>query len=726
MTDNSLARVNYFARQFLGTQDFAAEQQYHLAMQRRHNIALHRWGIVAGLELSLDNDKNLQLLPGMAIDGYGREIILATIQPLSPHWFDEKGSDTLDVLIEYQLRSSDFRSQGLSDCDADDSNAFYRWQEEPVVRLARATDNLTNRREPGTVPEPDHTFEPFRVPPDDPQYDWPVFLGQISRERLRPGQPYSYTFSHDNRPYAGLVGAEVVAPSGRARLELGASADEDLRRFGVFVQADPDPTQNQTQDPPDQPKDKLALEIDRAGKIDIHCPTTIHGNLTLDKSAIEFHAGVVNPPQGAWQIYYTDDQHEDKDKKLVINHELRIAVPKGTENSVVIGAWSPDNNAFTPCLSVGQSATPGRCAVTVHGDLVVNGTLYEKRARPAQQTSAEVQNILLQTALSSLGTTIGPVAGGQPSNESDLDVLKRALTTDAGRMLLAQALAGSSGQLETFMDRLLVLAPAEVIAQLLASDARIAELVKNMLASPNLDKVIRGFIEADQALALVTNQLLDQSNTARLQAVLTAVLKDTEGRKLLANVLAQDEHVASVIDELLKTSSSVLIGQLLKAPKATIQALIAEVLTSPTLPDFVAAIITRPELVKQLLLDENKNRLGEVLKGILEQADKRQDVVAALASVKEGQRKAFIRSLMNNNKAQSSLIGDPTALKAAAQLIIRSKVGQTAIVTALIELWNEDKNISKLGALVDALKAGPQELRTQLRKALEDPPPPTG
>ena len=58
MASDTIARVNYFDRQFLRTQDFVDEQAYHIAMRRRHNIAQHRWGIVAGLQLVLD-EQNL-------------------------------------------------------------------------------------------------------------------------------------------------------------------------------------------------------------------------------------------------------------------------------------------------------------------------------------------------------------------------------------------------------------------------------------------------------------------------------------------------------------------------------------------------------------------------------------------------------------------------------------------------------------------------------------------
>ena len=63
----------------LRPQDFGDEQAYHIAMRRRHIIAHHLWGIVRGLELAVENALFVQ--PGIAVDGYGRELILSARRP---------------------------------------------------------------------------------------------------------------------------------------------------------------------------------------------------------------------------------------------------------------------------------------------------------------------------------------------------------------------------------------------------------------------------------------------------------------------------------------------------------------------------------------------------------------------------------------------------------------------------------------------------------------------
>jgi hypothetical protein len=107
MTNSTLARVNYYDQQFLRLADLVDEQAYHIAMHRRHNLAAHTWGIAYGLELAFDPDKNPVVNPGLAIDGYGREIILLDTTPLDLDAFDQKNSDSLDLYLVYSQQEID-------------------------------------------------------------------------------------------------------------------------------------------------------------------------------------------------------------------------------------------------------------------------------------------------------------------------------------------------------------------------------------------------------------------------------------------------------------------------------------------------------------------------------------------------------------------------------------------------------------------------------------------
>jgi hypothetical protein len=352
MSDEGEARVHYFQGQFLRPQDFADEQAYHLAHHRRHNIAHHRWGIVAGLDLVVDaQDGALVVEPGVAVDGLGRELVLPERQPIAAEVFADKGSDLLDVYLNYSRSGADAPRRDYPGSAGRCEDAFDRWTERPLLSFEVGDDPSADRRDPPGVRESDRGFDASRTPPDEPQRRWPVFLGSVAYDRERPRQPF--TVDPAGRPYAGLVGASVVAPSGRASVQIGAERRGDPNRFAVFVpEADASPL-------PGQPR----VAILEDGAVRVLGDTTLHGNLTVDGHALELEAGTSHPA-GAHpsQLYHVTEGGKD---------ELRIemAVPGGGgPDAVVIGTWS--EGTFHPCLTVAND-----CTVTVHGNLVVEGTV---------------------------------------------------------------------------------------------------------------------------------------------------------------------------------------------------------------------------------------------------------------------------------------------------------------------------------------------------------------
>ncbi|MBD2037667.1 hypothetical protein H6F76_22165 [Leptolyngbya sp. FACHB-321] len=72
----NIQRLNYFNQQFLVEKDFEDEQKYHLDMRRRHNRLLHTPGIAEGLQVIKTAARQIKVMPGMAIDAQGREMLL--------------------------------------------------------------------------------------------------------------------------------------------------------------------------------------------------------------------------------------------------------------------------------------------------------------------------------------------------------------------------------------------------------------------------------------------------------------------------------------------------------------------------------------------------------------------------------------------------------------------------------------------------------------------------
>jgi hypothetical protein len=428
MSDNSIARVHYFEGQFLRTQDFVDEQAYHVAMRRRHNIAHHTWGIVSGLEIVLE-EGNFFLQPGMAVDGYGRELIVAQKKAISSSAFgdnsssvfSDKGSNELDVWLTYGLTTSDEATAGFAGCGNGNKNgtSFYRSQETAQILLSKP--NGTDRRAPKEVPAPDRNFPPSRTPPDDPELSWPVFLGQIINDPANQQQPLAVKL--DDRPFVGLVGEEITSPSGGMRVEVGKIESDPVTgnpvtngqaRFGVFAR---DATA-------ETPKWLSRFEVKANGELKVKGNATIQGNLTIAGGAIEFEAGPARDPTAPpWNIYHFQGPEKQGNPAVDVPiEELRIEMPVNAtpgNNRVVIGTWSKHLDAagqekeeFHACLTVHDN-----CNVEVAGDLIVKGRVDARTFVGARLSDAarNAATSALTSGILATSARLGQLPGTAPT-----------------------------------------------------------------------------------------------------------------------------------------------------------------------------------------------------------------------------------------------------------------------------------------------------------------------
>ena len=80
-----LTRNRYFAGYLLTAEDLENEQSYFVEKNRQHNRFLHGVGVVCGLEIKADPERNGSVIvsPGLAIDGIGREVLVPESQIIS-------------------------------------------------------------------------------------------------------------------------------------------------------------------------------------------------------------------------------------------------------------------------------------------------------------------------------------------------------------------------------------------------------------------------------------------------------------------------------------------------------------------------------------------------------------------------------------------------------------------------------------------------------------------
>jgi hypothetical protein len=86
-------RNNYFFGELLDADDFTTEQDYHVRKRRLINRTAVGAGILCGLEVAATPDGELKVEPGVALDHYGREIVVGAPQTVDPRQLtDEAGS----------------------------------------------------------------------------------------------------------------------------------------------------------------------------------------------------------------------------------------------------------------------------------------------------------------------------------------------------------------------------------------------------------------------------------------------------------------------------------------------------------------------------------------------------------------------------------------------------------------------------------------------------------
>jgi hypothetical protein len=453
MSDNGVARVHFYPKQYLGPQDFEDEQHYHLTRLRQHQIGHHSWGIVRGLELALNSDETgLVIRPGVAVDGYGRLLVLEYEYALVNDEFDYRGANELDVWLVYALQESGQERNGSLGCiPAKDlagngrngsKEPFNRWQEQPVVRLTVPnTANPVEPRRPEAVPQGNWDFAPTRTPPDSPLDDWPVYLGRATRTQDKPPRgPYTYNPNLSGRPYAGLVGEIIRHPTGRAWVQIGAPqpaggapqpADEDPIRFAVFVRdsqaGSPDDRlslagcqagtmftdASQTEEPNEE---EARFEIAEDGRMTLRGKTTVEGDVVVSRGGVTFGAGKPYNGSQPWRFYRVAGQM-DQDGNL-LPEQWRLELEPGGEFS--IGYFSAQEKKYKDCFRVRRPASNDPTeswAVSIDGDLNVTGLIRERVLVPPE-LGVQAQALVMQSFMAPLfGQVVTPhqlALEGQP------------------------------------------------------------------------------------------------------------------------------------------------------------------------------------------------------------------------------------------------------------------------------------------------------------------------
>ncbi len=412
-TSTSTSRVNYFEKQYLRRQDFSDEQAYHVAQRRRHNIAHHSWGIVLGLELALEEGGAIVVRPGMAIDGYGRELVLPAKRAIEASEFIRLGSNRLDVWLFYENSLGSPAPAGYVAC-GDDSQSFYRTSETPRVFLERASASRVKARRPKLVSPAQLDATNQLQTTDNPLIVWPVYLGRVTYVPEDSDPAKQFLIDASDRTYAGVMAETLDHPANPARVELGKTSSQDDQRqigdktytykngsgkraFAVFV-------------PPDDPGEvELAprFQIDVDGNNYLRGTGTVYGNLQMALGgAVQFtKAAQVDDAVARLEpsLYRAAGQSAD---------ELRVDLGDITQNvrMFVIG-FTAEDGSFQPSMklefSTPQGGTVSQPLLTVYGNIKIAGLLDSPDVLERSLTGETLKALLASFQAGSIA------AGGQ-------------------------------------------------------------------------------------------------------------------------------------------------------------------------------------------------------------------------------------------------------------------------------------------------------------------------
>lgn len=229
-----IERVHYYQNEFLGAEDFEAEQAYHRDMRRRHNLAHHRWGIVTGLELVQIPKPNgsgahdVYIYPGFAVDGFGREIIVTERTKLDPALFASfNATRELSVWIAYRELTDTPPANGYTTCDNGDVNKRVHEEFVAVIDPPAPTHLpiVVDGRNPAirTVATPAADISilpdesvPYQDLPAAPNARWLVRLGSVQWTYAVSGGYFSAATADQlsaGRVYTGIIASEVLTPT---------------------------------------------------------------------------------------------------------------------------------------------------------------------------------------------------------------------------------------------------------------------------------------------------------------------------------------------------------------------------------------------------------------------------------------------------------------------------------------------------------------------------------
>ena len=224
---SAIERPVFFENQILGAADLTATVDLGRGQQARHNRYLHLWGIASGLQLTSEKDADkgdpfikITVSPGVAIDGTGREIIVAQSVSLSEAEFSQLGVSSgqgTDSWFPVFLVGADQKTtQAPLTMGACTSSAATRISESYVITFDRPGQERKLEEQAGVG-----------VANGPGNGGWKILLGFVRWDGLKDGFIDLKTeVKGTGRRYAGVQADEVAARGGSLQLRTQTKSQD--------------------------------------------------------------------------------------------------------------------------------------------------------------------------------------------------------------------------------------------------------------------------------------------------------------------------------------------------------------------------------------------------------------------------------------------------------------------------------------------------------------------
>ncbi|MEQ9495386.1 MAG: hypothetical protein RIT81_00975 [Deltaproteobacteria bacterium] len=257
MPNDDRARLRYYVGQSLDLDDFTTEQDYHVDRVRRHALGVHTWGIVAGLAI-VERDRagfpgavDLEISPGHAVDGFGRNLYVFDALPVPRELFQHV--TTVELLPLWIAYDEELAGQRVGDAcrsgqQPDRTIAGVRlWGGD---QIARPTLRVGSQQIPADGPTAeqakwfpaDASVSYQLLPGDDDPSDWLVPLGFVQWDGVQ--QQFVAAPPDElrrGRRWSRVSVDQVMAPDGTLRIRdrfTPEGSKFDATHAGVAVEVE--------------------------------------------------------------------------------------------------------------------------------------------------------------------------------------------------------------------------------------------------------------------------------------------------------------------------------------------------------------------------------------------------------------------------------------------------------------------------------------------------------